>query len=135
MAGPEPVLKYLSRYTHRVAISNRRLVSMQDGAVRFRWRDRAHGNRQRLMQLDACELIRRFLLHVLPKRFVRIRHCGLLTNRVRRCKLALARRRIAEARGEATSRPDPEATTGWPEVTATADAGSGRQCRHAARPS
>ena len=64
--GPEQVLKYLARYTHRVAISNGRLVSMQDGRVTFRWRDSAHGNQTKLMTLDAVEFVRRFLLHVLP---------------------------------------------------------------------
>jgi hypothetical protein len=81
--GPEQVLKYLARYTHRVAISNHRLVSMRDDKVQFRWKDYARGNRQRVMSLDGVEFIRRFLLHVLPKGFVRIRHYGLLANRCR----------------------------------------------------
>jgi hypothetical protein len=89
--GPEQVLKYLANYTHRVAISNHRLLSMRDGQVRFRWRNYAHGNRKRIMVLDAVEFIRRFLLHTLPRRFVRIRHFGFLTNACRKEKLARCR--------------------------------------------
>ena len=93
--GPQQVYKYLARYTHRVAISNHRLVSLQDGRVRFHWKDRARRSRQRLMTLDAVEFIRRFLLHVLPKGFVRIRHYGLLANRTRRDMLARCRELMA----------------------------------------
>ena len=82
--GPEQVLKYLARYTHRVAIANGRLLSLTNGQVRFRWRDSRHHNRSAVMTLDAVEFIRRFLLHVLPSRFVKIRHFGLLANRNRR---------------------------------------------------
>jgi Putative transposase len=89
--GPEHVLKYLARYTHRVAISNGRLLSLDNGQVRFRWRDSRHNNRSSVMKLDAVEFIRRFLLHVLPKGFVRIRHFGWMANRVRRERAALCR--------------------------------------------
>jgi len=89
--GPEHVLKYLARYTHRVAISNGRLLSLDHGQVRFRWRDSRHNNRSSVMKLDAVEFIRRFLLHVLPTGFVKIRHFGLLANRNRRQALALCR--------------------------------------------
>ena len=89
--GPEQVLKYLARYTHRVAISNQRLVSFDAGRVRFRFRDSAKGRRQRVMQLAAVEFVRRFLLHVLPRGFVRIRHYGLLANTHRREKIAKCR--------------------------------------------
>jgi hypothetical protein len=89
--GPEQVLKYLARYTHRVAISNRRLLSMQDGRVTFEWRDYAAGNRTKTMTLEAVEFIRRFLFHVLPSGFVHIRHFGFLANRKRKEKLALCR--------------------------------------------
>jgi Putative transposase/Transposase zinc-binding domain len=82
--GPEHVIKYLARYTHRVAISNGRLLEMRDGQVTFRWRDSAGGNQQKRMTLDAVEFIRRFLLHVLPSGFVKIRHFGFLANRNRR---------------------------------------------------
>ena len=89
--GPEHVLKYLARYTHRVAISNGRLLSLDHGQVRFRWRDSRHNNRSSIMTLDAVEFIRRFLLHVLPAGFVKIRHFGLLANRNRSQALALCR--------------------------------------------
>ena len=81
--GPEYVLHYLGRYTHRVAISNHRLVSFNDGQVTFRWRDSAHNNEQKLMTLSLDEFLRRFLLHLLPKGFVRIRHSGFLARRRR----------------------------------------------------
>jgi len=81
--GPEYVLQYLGRYTHRVAISNHRLVSFAEGKVTFRWRDSAHNNEQKLMTLSLDEFLRRFLLHVLPKSFVRIRNFGFLANRKR----------------------------------------------------
>jgi hypothetical protein len=81
--GPEHVLKYLGRYTHRVAISNHRLVSFRNGQVTFTWRDRAHGNVQKTMSLPAEEFLRRFLLHLLPKGFVRIRSFGFLASRCR----------------------------------------------------
>jgi hypothetical protein len=82
-AGPEHVLHYLARYTHRVAISDHRLLSFVDGNVTFRWKDYAHRNKQRKMTLTAHEFLRRFLLHVLPRGFVRIRHFGFLANRDR----------------------------------------------------
>ena len=81
--GPEYVLHYLGRYTHRVAISNHRLVSLENGQVTFRWRDSAHNNEQKLMTLSLDEFLRRFLLHLLPKGFVRIRHFGFLSSRRR----------------------------------------------------
>ena len=86
--GPEGVLKYLGRYTHRIAISNNRILNIQDGKVFFRWRDYADGNRLKTMTLQTDEFIRRFLLHVLPDRFVRIRHFGLLANRNRKDNIA-----------------------------------------------
>jgi hypothetical protein len=81
--GPEYVLQYLGRYTHRVAISNHRLVSFSNGQVTFRWRDSAHQNEQKLLTLSLDEFLRRFLLHILPKGFVRIRNFGFLANRNR----------------------------------------------------
>jgi len=89
--GPEQVLRYLGRYTHRVAISNHRLISFDGDHVRFRWRDYAHGNKKRKMTLSAEEFIRRFLLHVLPKGFVRIRHFGFMANYQRSSSLDLCR--------------------------------------------
>ena len=93
--GPAHVLRYLGRYTHRMAISNHRLTSFDGEKVTFRWRDYAHGNKQRLMTLDAVEFLRRFFLHVLPKGFVRIRRYGLLSNRFCKQLLPLARRLLA----------------------------------------
>ena len=89
--GPEHVLKYLARYTHRIAISNGRLVELRDGQVTFRWRDSADHNTQKLMTIEVVEFIRRFLLHVLPPGFVKIRHFGFLSNRNRRSMLSLCR--------------------------------------------
>jgi hypothetical protein len=76
--GPDQVLDYLGRYTHRIAISNNRLVSLYGGKVTFRWKNYKNGNKQKPMTLEAGEFIRRFLLHVLPEGFVRIRHFGFL---------------------------------------------------------
>jgi hypothetical protein len=90
--GPEHVLHYLARYTHRVAISNHRIVNLADGKVTFRWKDYAHKNKKRLMTVTAEEFLRRFLLHTLPRGFVRIRFCGFLANRRRRELLPLCRR-------------------------------------------
>jgi len=90
-AGAEQVLAYLGRYTHRVAIANHRLVSFEDGEVRFRWRDYAHGNKTKIMALGAEEFLRRFLLHTLPAGFVKIRHYGLLGNRCRHEKVTRCR--------------------------------------------
>jgi hypothetical protein len=87
--GPQHVLQYLGRYTHRVAISNHRLISFADGKVTFRWRDSAHQNQQRLMTLSVDEFLRRFLFHLLPKGFVRIRNFGFLANRRRTVLLPL----------------------------------------------
>jgi hypothetical protein len=87
--GPEYVLQYLGRYTHRVAISNHRLVSLVEQKVTFRWRDSAHNNEHKLMCLSLDEFLRRFLLHLLPKGFVRIRHFGFLANRRRATLLPL----------------------------------------------
>jgi hypothetical protein len=81
--GPEHALRYLGAYTHRVAISNHRLVALTDSNVTFRWRDSAHGNKKRLMTLPVDEFLRRFLLHLLPRGFVRIRNFGFLANRQR----------------------------------------------------
>ena len=82
--GPAQVLKYLGRYTHRIAITNARLVSLVDGVVQFRWKDYADRGHTTIMALAVDEFLRRFLLHVLPRGFVRIRPFGLLANRQRR---------------------------------------------------
>jgi hypothetical protein len=87
--GPQYVLQYLGRYTHRVAISNHRLLSFADGKVTIRWRDSAHNNKQKLLPLSVDEFLRRFLLHLLPQGFVRIRNFGFLANRRRATRLPL----------------------------------------------
>jgi hypothetical protein len=94
-AGPEQVLAYVARYTHRVAISNDRLIGIDDGKVRFRWKDYRNGNRQKNMTLASNEFIRRFLLHVLPEGFQRIRYYGFLANRYREQKLGRCRELLA----------------------------------------
>jgi hypothetical protein len=93
--GPKQVLEYLGRYTHRVAISNNRLREFSDGAVTFAWKDYRHESRNKSMCLDAHEFIRRFLLHVLPSGFQRIRHYGLLANRYREVRLSQCRNLLA----------------------------------------
>jgi hypothetical protein len=89
--GADHVIRYLARYTHRVAISNGRLISLIDRRVTFRWRDSADGNKQKLLTVDSAEFVRRFLLHVLPRGFVKIRHFGFLSNRTRSLSLPLCR--------------------------------------------
>jgi hypothetical protein len=90
--GPEQVLKYLARYTHRVAISNHRLVKLADGRVTFRYRDYADARKEKLLTLSAEEFLRRFVMHVLPKGYMKIRHFGLLASRQREARLHEARR-------------------------------------------
>ena len=90
-AVPSMFCKYLARYTHRVAISNHRLVAFQNDQVSFRWKDYAHGGKQKIMTVSADEFLRRFLVHVLPKGLVRIRHFGLFANRRRGSMLARCR--------------------------------------------
>lgn len=105
--GPEQVLACLSRYTHRVAIANSRLVSTEGGKVTFRWRDYRHGRRPRHMTLDAGEFIRRFLLHTLPDGVHRIRHYGLLANGQRAARLAACRALLADRTSQAAVRTAP----------------------------
>jgi len=104
--GPQHVLRYLGRYTHRVAISNHRLVSFADGKVTFRWRDSAHNNEQKLLTLAVDEFLRRFLLHLLPEGFVRIRNFGFLANRRRATTLSLCFQLLGSA-----AQAKPELTT------------------------
>jgi hypothetical protein len=117
-AGPEAVLRYLSRYTHRVAISNRRLIAADDGGVSFRCKDyRIDGpGRWKTMTLGAHEFIRRFLLHVLPKGFHRIRHYGLLANGQRAANIARARELLAMPAPAKASPPTKSATPDEPRV-------------------
>src|SRR6202521_3087024 len=107
--GALHALRYLGQYTHRVAISNHRLVALADGMVTFRWRDSAHKNKQRLMTLPVDEFLRRFLLHVLPPGFVRIRHFGFLAHRRRGALLPLCLQLLAASR-RAQAEPKPEQT-------------------------
>jgi hypothetical protein len=95
--GPDQVLRYLGAYTHRVAISNHRLVSFEGDQVTFRWRDSAHNNKKRLMTLHLDEFLRRFLLHVLPRGFVRIRYFGFLASRRRGALVPLCKQLLADA--------------------------------------
>jgi hypothetical protein len=108
MAGPASVLRYLGRYTHRVAISNHRLVSFDGEQVTFRWKDYARGNKQRLMTLTASEFLRRYAQHILPHGFVRIRQFGLLANRHRSTSLALIRSLLI---GDSAQAPRPIPST------------------------
>jgi len=109
--GPDQVLDYLGRYTHRVAISNHRILAVKDGAVRFRYRDRADGNKSKVTSLPAAVFIGRFLSHVLPHRFLRIRHFGLLSNRSKKKTLARCRELLGVAStGDEASPPIAEST-------------------------
>jgi hypothetical protein len=98
--GPQQVLQYLARYTHRVAISNGRLLSLENGRVRFRWRDSQDHNQIKEMTLEAVEFIRRFLLHVLPSGFVKIRHFGFLSNRNRKAMVQHCRELLPPSSAE-----------------------------------
>lgn len=111
--GPQQVLAYLGRYTHRVAISNDRLVSMTDGRVTFQWRDYRDAQAMKLMTLDACEFLRRFLFHVLPTRLCKIRYYGILSNRNRKKMLAQCRRLLGVFTTEETVSPAPKQ---WQEL-------------------
>jgi hypothetical protein len=110
--GAEGVLQYLGRYTHRIAISNNRILTLQDGEVSFRWRDYSDGDRQKTMTVTAHEFIRRFLLHVLPHRYVRIRHFGLLSNRNRKDDISVCRMLLDS--GKTTTREKDKQET-WQE--------------------
>ncbi|HKF04521.1 MAG TPA: IS91 family transposase [Candidatus Sulfotelmatobacter sp.] len=106
--GPMQVLRYVGRYTHRVAISNHRLLAFDGERVTFRWKDYAHGGKQGQMRLGTCEFLRRFFLHVLPKAFVRIRHFGFLANRFRASHVSLCRELLTPL-SYAASEPSPPA--------------------------
>ena len=125
-AGPEQVLDYVGRYTHRVAISNNRLVSMDDGAVRFHWKDYRDDSRRKTMSLPAQEFIRRFLIHVLPDGFHRIRYFGFLSNCHRAQKLALCRKLLRMA----TAEPPADPPTDYRDRFETLTGLSLRACPH-----
>lgn len=112
--GPEAVLAYLSRYTHRIAISNARLVSADAHTVAFHWKDYRvkSGDRQKVMRLATPEFIRRFLIHVLPDGFHRIRHYGLLANATRKANITKIRALLCVQNPEQNAAPEPE-----PEIT------------------
>ena len=110
--GPKGVLRYLGRYTHRIAISNHRVLDNRDGKVSFLWRDYANGSRKKTMTLQADEFIRRFLLHILPERFVRIRHFGLLANRRRKDNIARCSEYLGTGKTATKEKIKPET---WPE--------------------
>src|SRR5207253_1024274 len=96
--GASAVLRYLGRYTHRVAISNHRLVAFDGDHITFQWKDYAHNDQQRTMTLSAMEFLRRFVQHILPRGFVRIRQSGFLANTYRTARVALARALLGAAR-------------------------------------
>ena len=127
-AGPRQVLRYLGRYTHRVAISNHRLVALDHDHVTFRWNDRARGNPKRLMTLDVQEFLRRFLLHILPSGLMRIRHSGLLANATRREHLARCRQLIGDVR-EQPDEPAPPAAHQRLDTTLADDSYRCPRCR------
>ena len=110
MAGPEQVLRYLGRYTHRIAISNQRIASYQKGLVSFHYRDRKHGGDRKTMTLTGSEFVSRWLRHVVPKGFVRVRHFGLLANGVKSRRLTLARTLLAVP---IPPNPQPSPTESW----------------------
>ena len=115
--GPMQVLRYLGRYTHRVAISNHRLLAFDQERVTFRWKDYAHGGKHGKMTLAATEFLRRFFLHVLPRGFVRIRHFGFLANRFRSSRLALSRQLLSSSSSTlveaGTSQASAESSSVW----------------------
>jgi hypothetical protein len=119
-AGPRKLLDYLGRYTHRVAISNHRILACQDGQVRYSYRDRRDGDRLKTDLLPAEEFLRRFLQHVLPDRFLRIRHYGLLANRVKQKQLARCRLLLG-ARPPATADEQPSTAADWMRVLLAID--------------
>ena len=127
--GPRQVLKYLARYTHRVAIANSRLIGLENDRVAFRWKDYARGGRMSTMRLEACEFIRRFLLHVLPSGFVRIRHFGFLANRKRQSQIDRCRELLGVKPSENDS--DPTAETP-PDESSSCEPSTetGQRCPH-----
>jgi hypothetical protein len=111
-AGPKQVFDYLGRYTHRVAISNNRILAMTETTVTFQWRDRKNGGTVKEMTLDAAEFLRRFLLHVLPSGFMKIRHFGFLGNPAKKEALALCR----DLTGDRASKKPKKELSGWRDL-------------------
>jgi hypothetical protein len=127
-AGPEQVLAYLSRYTHRVAIGNRRLLGLEPGHVTFSYKDYAQAGRRKTMRLEVEEFVRRFCLHLLPKRFVKIRHYGLLGNRDRQQRLERARQSLGVVKAQ--SQPEPGGQAPEAPGQAATPAQGRRRCPH-----
>jgi hypothetical protein len=135
-SGPEQVIHYLGNYTHRIAISNHRIIKIEGDRVYFRYRDSGNGNKRKVMSLHVTEFMRRFLLHVLPTRFVRIRHYGFLGNRSRKAKIArLKAILIPKSKSDAEVEPPPSKSVDWKErlkeltgydVTACPNCGEGK---------
>ena len=125
--GPKQVLKYLARYTNRVAISNQRIQSFDNGRVSFSWKDYAHGNQKRIMTLNSVEFIRRFLLHVLPTGFMRIRYYGFFANRHRAEKLQLAQKLLTD---QSSSTENEHENPELPEHQTGLHRRSGKRFRH-----
>jgi hypothetical protein len=127
-AGPQQVLEYIGRYTHRVAISNNRIVDVRDGRVRFTYRNRRQGDRLQTLEIAAAVFIQRFLLHLLPAGFVRIRYCGLLANRckaqaLRQCRQVLGHEPVSPA-------PEPKTVAQWMQQWTGIDITRCPQCGH-----
>jgi hypothetical protein len=126
--NPEPVLKYLARYVSGVAISNQRLVSFVDGQVAFRWKNYRQGGQSKPMTLPVDEFLRRFLQHVLPAGFVRVRYYGLLANRHRHSRLAHCRKLLGAQAQASASPPEPETQPAVTDSPAAVDKDSSPAC-------
>lgn len=117
-AGPKQVIEYLGRYTHRVAISNHRIESVKDGKVSFRYKDYCDENKQKLMTLNATEFLRRFCLHILPQRFVKIRHYGFLSSRRKAAELTVLQGKVNETGSTEPQQPtEPQQKLSWQEIS------------------
>ena len=130
LKNPEKVMDYLGRYTHRVALSNDRLVKLEGNQVTFRWRDSADNNKIKLLPLEAFEFIRRFLLHVLPDQFVKIRYYGILSHRSRKGKLLRCKKLLGVSTRE-QSKDSPKES--WQDLLTRITGIDPRICRHAGR--
>jgi hypothetical protein len=117
-AGPKQVIEYLGRYTHRVAISNHRIESVKNGKVSFKYKDYCDENKQKLMILDATEFLRRFCLHILPQRFVKIRHYGFLSSRRKAAELPVLQGKVNETGSTEPLQPTkPKQKLSWQEIS------------------
>jgi len=128
--GPENVLEYLGRYTHRIAISNSRILAFRDGKVTFKYRDRADGDRVKTRTIDAPDFLNRFLLHVLPTGFTRIRYYGFMANGAKKSQLPLCRALIRDHHPEIEEAPARGARESWDELLLRVFGPEGRRCPH-----